>query len=89
MSVAIAAAALGLFLFSTSTSAPAQITYRGRTYSSLVKVTTIEVQAHVGVLHPTGTTIDGKAVFVSAGARPQVVALRLSGGDFDAYQLAG
>jgi len=80
---------VGLFLFSSDSSVPAQITYQGRTYSGLVKVTTIEVQAHIGALHPTGKTIDGKTVFVSAGARPLVVALQLSGGDYDAYQLTG
>lgn len=78
-----------LFAFSSATSAPAQITYQGRTYASMVKVNAIEVQAHVGALHATGTTIDGKAVFVSAGAQPQVVALELSAGEYDAYQLSG
>jgi hypothetical protein len=55
----------------------------------MVKVDAIEVEAHVGPLHATGATIDGKPVFVTAGARPQVVALELSRGVYDAYQLSG
>ena len=85
----IAAVGLALFSFSTSTSAPEQITYQGQSYGNMVKVSQIEVRAHVGVLHPVNVRIDGKAVYVSAGPRPQVVALVLSPGEFDAYQLGG
>jgi hypothetical protein len=55
----------------------------------MVKVSQIEARAHVGALHPVKVRIDGKAVYVSAGPRPQVVALVLSPGEFDAYQLSG
>ena len=78
-----------LFAFSTATSAPAQISFRGRTYANMVKVDAIEVRAHIGALHPTGVRLDGDAVFVTAGTHPQVVALELSRGEYDAYQLPG
>lgn len=79
---------VALFAFSTATSAPVQISYRGATYGSMVRVNAIEVEAHVGTLHATGTKIDGKPVYVTAGTRPQVVALELSRGVYDAYQLS-
>jgi hypothetical protein len=84
--VAVVAIVVALYVYSTATSAPAQISYHGTTYGGMAKVDAIEIEAHDGALHATGTTIDGKPVFVTAGARPQVVALQLSPGVYDAYQ---
>jgi hypothetical protein len=80
---------VALFVFSSSNSAPEQISFRGHTYGSMVKVTPIEVRAHVGTLRPAGTKIDGDAVFINSGTPPTVVALAVGGGDYDAYQLSG
>jgi hypothetical protein len=80
---------VALLAFSSAASMPVQIVYHGRTYASMVEVSAIEVKAHIGVLRPTASVIDGKAVYVSPGTPPQVVALALSGGRFDAYQLGG
>jgi hypothetical protein len=87
--VIVAAVVGGLFAFSTATSAPAQIRYHERAYTNMVKVNAIEVRAHIGTLRPTGDRIDGDAVFVTAGIHPQVVALELARGEYDAYQLPG
>jgi hypothetical protein len=80
---------VALFAFSTSTSAPAQISYGGHVYGTMVAVDEIEVAAHVGTLKAVHASIDGKPVFVSPGAPPHVVALQLSPGHYDAYQLSG
>lgn len=87
--VVVAGVAIALFAYSTTTSAPVQISYEGHTYNDMVKVSAIEAAAHVGALHPVHKTMYGMAVYTSAGAVPQVVALALSPGEYDAYQLSG
>lgn len=85
--IAVIAVAVGFLLFSHNTSTPIQITYKGRIYGTMVPVNQIDVQAHVGTLHRVHLTIDGKAVWVGPGSPPQIVALELSPGQWDAYQL--
>jgi hypothetical protein len=79
---------IALFAFASSSSMPAQITYHGHTYGSMVAVTPIEVRAHIGTLSPTGETIAGKAAYVSSGTPPRIVALSTGHGGYDAYQLS-
>jgi hypothetical protein len=85
--LAAVVAVAGFLLFSHSTSTPIQITYKGLVYGTMVPVNQIQVRAHVGSLRPVHLTIDGKAVWVGPGSPPHIVALELSPGQWDAYQL--
>jgi hypothetical protein len=85
--IAAIAVVVGFLIFSHSTSMPIQISYNGRIYGTMVPVNQIDVSAHVGSLRPVHRTIDGKAVWVGPGSPPQIVALELSPGQWDAYQL--
>lgn len=84
---AVIAAGLALLMFASSTSTPKQINYQGRSYMGVVEVTEGEATANFGALHRRPDRLDGKRVFVSAGTPPKLVALRLTDGHFNAYQL--
>lgn len=84
---AVAGGGAALYAFSTAFSAPKQISYRGRMYMGVVEVTPIEARANFGRLRPGGVSIGDNPLFVTAGSPPAVVAVRLSDGHFNAYQL--
>lgn len=84
---AVAGVGAGLWAFSGGFSAPKQVSYGGRMYMGVVEVTAISAEANFGRLRRGGGAIEGRPVYVSPGSPPGVVALRLSDGHFNAYQL--
>ena len=76
-----------LFAFGSAYSAPKQIGYRGQMYMSAGEVTLMDIVAKVGRLHAGGERVENKPLFVSPGSPPRVIAVRLSDGHFNAYQI--
>jgi hypothetical protein len=76
----------GFLTISRNDSMPISITYDGFSYTSMVSENIVGVRAHVGSLRRVHDTIDGKAVWISSGSPPSVVALETAPGHWDAYQ---